>query len=571
MTEFMSEYHRWLKSADSETKKELEGIKDNEQEIKYRFSSNLSFGTAGLRGIMMAGRNAMNVYTVAQATQGLADLINAEGGAERGVCIGYDSRNNSELFAKISAGVLAENGIKVYIYDELRPTPMISFGLRYLGCIAGINITASHNPKEYNGYKVYWEDGAQISPEQAKTVSASIQRTDVFSVSIMDFDRGVEQGKIEVLSRDVDEAYLENVMAQAVDKNIVPKMADSMGMVYTPFNGAGYRLIPEVFKRAGFKHIYPVTEQAYPDGNFPTLKSPNPENAEGFELGIKVAEETGCDLVVASDPDADRVGVMAKNKDGKFVTISGNRMGALLLDYILTAYTENGNMPADPYAVKTIVSTNLAKAICDAFGVKLYDVLTGFKYIGEVIKNSEKTGVGFFILGFEESYGYLKGTYARDKDAVVASMLIAEMAAYYKSKNMTLCDALDKLFEKYGYFCEKTINIEMKGFDGPARMKALMEGIRANTPESFAGRKVVTVKDYLAGTVTDIATGISTPTGLPESDVMYFVTEDGTSVIFRPSGTEPKVKLYLLLSDKDSASAEAKLAEFEAAARELCK
>ena len=571
MTEFMSEYNRWLNFADSETKKELESIKDNEQEIQYRFSSNLSFGTAGLRGIMMAGRNAMNVYTVAQATKGLADLINAEGGAERGVCIGYDSRNNSELFAKISAGVLAENGIKVYIYDELRPTPMISFGLRFLGCIAGINITASHNPKEYNGYKVYWEDGAQISPEQAKTVSASIQRTDIFSVACMDFDEGVKSGAITVLSRDVDEEYLKNVMEQAVDKTIVPKMADSMGMVYTPFNGAGYRLIPEVFKRAGFKHVYPVDAQSYPDGNFPTLKSPNPENAEGFELGIKVAEETGCDLVVASDPDADRVGVMARNKEGKFVTISGNRMGALLLDYILTAYTENGNMPADPYAVKTIVSTNLAAAICDAFGVKLYDVLTGFKYIGEVIKNSEKTGVGFFVLGFEESYGYLKGTYARDKDAVVASMLIAEMAAYYKSKNMTLCDALDKLFEKYGYFCEKTINIEMKGFDGPARMKALMEGIRANTPESFAGRKVVTVKDYLAGTVTDLASGSVEPTGLPESDVMYFVTEDGTAVIFRPSGTEPKVKLYLLGSDKTAELAEAKLAEFEASARELCK
>ncbi len=570
MNDFMKEYERWCCLADEETKRELETIKNDEELIKYRFSKNLSFGTAGLRGTMNAGLYAMNRYTVAQATKGLAELINAENAGRRGVVIGYDCRNNSEKFAKISACVLAANNIKVYIYDELRPTPMISFGLRHLGCIAGINITASHNPKEYNGYKVYWEDGAQISPEQAKTVSASIEKTDIFSVEAIDFDEGVKSGIITVIPRDIDEIYIDNVISQQVDKKTVPKVSEEMGIVYTPFNGAGYRLIPEVLRRIGFKNIYTVAEQSMPDGNFPTLRSPNPENSEGFVLGIEVAQKTGCDLVVASDPDADRVGVVAKNREGEFVTISGNAMGAMLLEYILTAYTENGNMPSDPYAVKTIVSTTLAKAICEHYNVKLYDVLTGFKYIGEVIKESEKVGKGSFILGFEESYGYLKGTYARDKDAVVASMLICEMAAYYKDKDMTLCDALEKLFEKYGYYTEKTLNVEMKGLDGSERMAALMSKIRNETPTAFGGEKIVTVKDFLKGEVTDLASGEKTPTGLPSSDVMYFVTECGNTVIFRPSGTEPKVKIYLLIKGNDKASADEALEKIRLDAQKLC-
>ena len=570
MTEYKKEYLRWLDNANEETVAELVSIKGDEKEIEYRFACDLAFGTAGLRGIMMAGRNAMNTYTVAQATKGLATLIIEGNGSERGVVIGYDSRNNSELFAEIAAGVLAANGIKVFIYDELRPTPMISFGLRHLGCIAGINITASHNPKEYNGYKVYWEDGAQISPEQAEVVSNSIKNTDIFSVEVMDFEAGKKAGLIKVIGEEVDEEYIKCVLAQRVDTKIIPEMAKTMGIVFTPFHGAGYRLIPEILFRCGIENLYEVEEQNMPDGNFPTVKSPNPENPEGFALGIALAKEKGCDLVVASDPDADRVGVMAKNKQGEFVTITGNRMGALLLDYILTAYTNNNNMPDAPYAVKTIVSTNLAKAICEHFGVKLYDVLTGFKYIGEVIKNSEEAGVGSFVLGFEESYGYLKGTYARDKDAVVASMLITEMAAYYMKRGMTLCDALDELLEKYGYYTEKTVNIEMKGFDGLERMAALMKKIRSCPPTELGGSRVVTVKDYQAETVTDLLTGNVTPTGLPKSNVMYFVTENGCTVIFRPSGTEPKVKVYLLVKADNKENADKLLAAIESDARNIC-
>ena len=561
MNDFMKEYQRWLENADPETVKELKALEGNEEEIAYRFKSGLSFGTAGLRGIMMAGLNAMNVYTVARATKGLADYIHDLKAEDRGVIIGCDSRINAEAFSKKAACVLAAYGIKVYIFDELRPTPMVSYGTRELGCIAGINITASHNPKEYNGYKVYFEDGAQISPQQADIISSYIEKTDIFAgVEEVDFEQAVKEGKITVIGKDFDEKYLSKVIAEQVDPAIVPAMADDLKVVYTPFHGAGYRLVPEVLKRTGLKGLYIVKEQSLPDGSFPTVASPNPENPEGFALGVKLAEEIGSDLVVATDPDADRVGVMARNAEGKFETISGNCMGGLLLDYILSAHSENGTMPPEPYAVKTIVSTDLAVKICERFDVKLYQVLTGFKYIGEVIKNSEESGHGSYILGFEESYGYLKGSYARDKDAVVATMLIIEMAAYYKKKGMTLGDARQAMYEKYGFFAERTDNLVMKGFDGQEKMKALMASIRKDPPKELGGMKVLSVADYKEGTVTCIECGKVEPTGLPTSDVLSYTLEGGNKVLVRPSGTEPKVKIYLLMNGATAEEATAKLA-----------
>lgn len=422
------EYKRWLQCADEATRKELESL--SEDDIKFAFSAPLSFGTAGLRGILMPGIGAMNKYTVAQATQGLADFLSGiEGAAARGLLIGFDSRNHSTEFASITASVLAANGFRVWLYDELRPVPMTSFGVRELGCIAGVHITASHNPKEYNGYKVYFEDGAQINAAQAAAISAAIARVDLFTgVRTLPLFDGIAAGTIKLVGKELDEAYLEKVLAQRVDPSLLAT-ADDLKIVYTPFHGAGRRLVPEALRRTGFTRLYPVPEQMIPDGDFPTVKSPNPENPEGFALGIALAEKVGSDLVVGTDPDCDRVGVVARGADGRFETITGNRMGALLLDYILAAHTENGSMPPRPYAVKTIVTTDLAQAICDRYGVELYNVLTGFKYIGEIMTANDESRPDSFILGYEESYGYLKGCYARDKDGVVAALLICEMAA----------------------------------------------------------------------------------------------------------------------------------------------
>ena len=467
--DYKQEYQKWLASdkVDEATKKELLALDGNDEEIKFRFISYLAFGTGGLRGTMIAGMNAMNVYTVAHATQGFANLILKEGMADRGVVIAHDSRNNSDLFSRVTAEVFAANGIKVYFFDSLRPTPVLSFAIRYLGTIAGVNVTASHNPKEYNGYKAYWEDGAQLSLEQADLVSSYINATDIFDgVKRMDFDTAVAEGKIEIVGTVIDDAFIQNVTAQLVDKTAIPSIADDLKVVYTPLHGCGHRLVPEVLRLCGLKHLYTVGEQMVIDGNFPTVKSPNPEYPEALSLGVKLAEKVGSDLVLATDPDADRVGIMVRNSENKFVTITGNQVGALLLDYILTAYENTNTMPEKPYAVKTIVTTELATKICREHNVDLYNVLTGFKFIGEVIKNHDDIGNGNYLLGFEESYGYLKGTYARDKDSVVASMLIVEMAAYYKAKGMTLYDALVKMFEKYGHFTENTVNVTMPGLDG---------------------------------------------------------------------------------------------------------
>ncbi len=560
MSNYQAVYERWLASdklCESE-REELRAIAESEDEKKIRFSSNLTFGTAGLRGVMKVGLNAMNRHTVAHATQGLAALILQEGRAADGVAVAYDCRNNSELFARTSASVLAANGIKVYLFESLRPTPELSFALRELKCVAGINITASHNPKQYNGYKVYWEDGAQLPPEHAATVSSEINKLDIFAdIRTMDYQTALNEGKIELIGEEIDEKYLRAVQAQTVNPSAVRNVADTLKIVYSPIHGTGHRLVPEILRRIGLKHLYTVDQQMVISGDFPTVAKPNPEYPEVFELGIALANEVGSDLIVATDPDADRVGVMTRTKGGSFQTITGNQMGALLLDYIITAYKETNTMPEEPYAVKSIVSSEMATRICRANGVEMFNVLTGFKFIGEVIKNHEREGHGSFLFGFEESYGYLKGTYARDKDAVVASMLICEMTAYYRAKGMTLSDALNALFERYGYCYEANRELYMEGVDGNERMAALMNGLRQNPPATFGEFAVTLVGDYQSQTITE--NGVSRPTGLPRSNVLYYQLENGDVIVVRPSGTEPKVKFYYLLRAKDQTDAEAKM------------
>ena len=565
MEAYLQNYQRWLNSdkLSQVEKAELLSIQDNDTEIRLRFTDYLSFGTAGLRGTMKVGMNAMNVYTVAYATQALAQLILEEGRAKDGVAIAYDSRNNSELFAKTAARVLAAADIPAYLFDELRPTPELSFALRDLGCVAGINITASHNPKQYNGYKAYWEDGAQLPPEHADVVSATMAKLDIFEdVHMADFDEALMAGKIIILGKDMDERYLANVQAQAVNPEAVKAVADDLKIVYSPLHGTGYRLVPEILRRTGLKHLYTVDEQMVISGDFPTVAKPNPEYKEVFDIGMGIADKVGSDLVIATDPDADRVGVVTRTPDGGFTTITGNQMGALLLDYILTAYEETNTMPEIPFAVKTIVTTELAAKICAAHNVTMHNVLTGFKFIGEVIKDYEAKGYGTFVLGFEESYGYLKGTYARDKDAVVAAMLICEMTAYYKAKNMTLSDALSALYDRYGYCFEANVEIYMEGLDGPARMAAKMDALRNPPPAEIDGCKVVKFGDYKAQTITDYVSGAVSSTNLPKSNVLAFTLDNGDVIVARPSGTEPKIKFYFMLTGKDQSDTEAKMAAY---------
>ena len=565
MSNYLENYQKWLASdaLSADEKQELIAIQDNPEEIEMRFSTGLSFGTAGLRGTMKTGMNAMNRHTVAHATQGLANLILQEGRAQDGVAVAYDSRNNSELFARTAACVLAANGVRAYLFDALRPTPELSFALRELGCVAGINVTASHNPKEYNGYKAYWEDGAQLPPEHADTVYAQINALDIFrDVKTMDYNQALAAGLITLIGAEMDEKYLAAVQAQAVNPQAVAKVADDLRIVYTPLHGTGHKLVPEIMRRIGLKHLYTVDEQMVIDGNFPTVKKPNPEYPDVFTIGIGIANEVGSDLIVATDPDADRVGVMTRTPDGSFTTITGNQMGALLVDYIITAYKETNTMPKNPYVVKSIVTSELAAKICAANGVKMHNVLTGFKFIGEVIKNYEKTGDGAFLFGFEESYGYLKGTYARDKDAVVASMLICEMTAFYKAKGMTLSDALTALFERYGFCYETNVEIYMDGLDGAARMAALMDALRNDPPASFGGEPVALIGDYQKETITE--NGVVRPTGLPRANVLYYRLQNGDVIVARPSGTEPKIKFYYMLEAADRASAEQKVKAYQA-------
>lgn len=563
MASYRIEYDRWLSSGllDETQMAEMTEIRDKEDILKLRFGMKMDFGTAGLRSTMNMGPGCMNVFTVAQTTQAIAELIKSEGADARGVAIAYDSRNNSALFSATAAEVLAGNGIPAYLFDGIRPTPELSFAVRELGCIAGINITASHNPKEYNGYKAYWEDGAQISPEQAKVVSEAREKIDVLTgAKRMPLDAAVAAGIVHMLGEDFDEKYLAAVLATAIDPDGVAAIADTLKIVYTPLHGAGYRLVPEILHRLGLKHIYTVPEQMVLDGNFPTVKKPNPEYPDVFALGIAIADRVGSDLVVATDPDSDRIGVMARTKEGTFRTITGNQMGALLLDYIIRARRANGTLTKDDYAVKSIVSTDMAYRIAEVQGVKLYDVLTGFKFIGEVIKNYERAGKpGRFLLGFEESYGYLTGSYARDKDAVGAALMICEMTAFYSKQGLTLCDALEELYKTYGYYREGMTDIYMEGLDGIERRKRVMSTLRENPPKTIGGHKVARVGDFAARTYTDLATGEKTDSGLPASDVLVYILDDGDKVIVRPSGTEPKIKIYFLTHAENAAAAEPKL------------
>ncbi len=571
--DYRSEYQKWLNSdvVTEEELAELMAMTGDEEKIELAFSAPLSFGTAGLRAKMGVGIGAMNRYTVAQTTQGIAGLVLSEGGEQRGVAIAYDSRNNSELFAKTAAEVLAANGIHVYIFNGIRPTPELSFAVRRLSCLAGINITASHNPKEYNGYKAYWQDGAQISPEQAAVVSGAISKIDVLTgAEKIPFAEGVASGIITVLDEEFDKIYLDAVKKTAINPSAVASVREELKIVYTPLHGAGYKLVPEIFREIGLKHLYTVDEQMIPDGNFPTVKKPNPEYADVFKIGIDIANREGSDLVIATDPDADRIGVMCRTPDGDFKTITGNQMGALLLDYVITAKREKGLLTDKDYAVKSIVSSDMAYRIAEKNGIRLYDVLTGFKFIGEVIKNYEESGrEGSFLLGFEESYGYLFGSYARDKDAVGAALMILEMTAYYKKKSMTLLAALSALYEKYGYYAEDMIDIYMEGLDGIRKRKALMEGLRRTPPASFAGYKTVKIGDYLEGKIRDLTSGEVENTGLLPSDVLYYTLENGDKIIIRPSGTEPKVKIYMLAHDTSMASLQKKLSAYRADAEAL--
>ena len=554
---YNTEYKRWLDSSvlTDDERAQLASIANDEEAKALRFSAPMDFGTAGLRSTMYMGIGCMNRFTVAQTTRAVAALVKASGGENRGVAIAYDSRNNSREFARVSASVLAGAGIKSYIFDDIRPTPELSFAVRELNTMAGINITASHNPKEYNGYKAYWEDGAQISPEQATIVSGERGAFDVLDVDgIMDYDLAVSAGLIVELHSDFDEIYINAVIATAINPDAVSAVADELKVVYTPLHGAGYKLVPEVFKRIGLKHLYTVDAQMIPDGDFPTVAKPNPEYSAVFELGIKIADEVGSDLVIATDPDSDRVGVMTRTESGDFKTISGNQMGALLLDYAINARRAAGKLPENAYCVKSIVSTDMAYKIATVNGIKLHDVLTGFKFIGEVVKNYEAVGnADGFVLGFEESYGYLLGAYARDKDAVEASMMILEMTAYYKKQGMTLSDALDKLYQTYGIYTERMIDIYMEGLDGIEKRKRIMHSLRNDPPAYIGSVKVAKIGDYKDGSVRSLIDGTIGNTGQPASDVLYYTLENEDKIIVRPSGTEPKIKIYILAHGDDMA------------------
>ncbi|MBQ2687788.1 MAG: phospho-sugar mutase [Clostridia bacterium] len=539
-------YNIWLEKANEDPAlvKELESIKGNEEEIYERFYTQLKFGTAGLRGVLGAGTNRMNIYIVRQATQGLANYVNKTfgGGA---VAISHDSRNNADVFMLEAAKVLAANGIKTYITSELQPTPVLSFLVRHFGCKAGIMITASHNPAKYNGYKAYGEDGCQMTDVSAGIVYDEICSIDMFEgVKLMDLSEAVEKGLVEYVKDEVYDEYLKCVKAQQANEGIC-KGAD-LKVVYTPLNGTGNKLVRRVLKEIGVDDVSIVKEQELPDGNFPTCPFPNPEIREALELGLKMCQEVKPDLLLATDPDADRVGIAVPEKDGTYRLITGNETGIMLTDYLLRVKTEQGTLPENPIIVKTIVSTQLVKRICKDYGCEMVDVLTGFKYIGEVILGLEqKSEENRFLLGFEESYGYLSGTYVRDKDAVVASMLIAEMAAYYKKQGKSLAEVIDSLYDKYGYYLNRTLDFYFEGASGMEKMAEIMDNLRNNTPESIDGKKVVAVSDYKLSTATNLETNEVEVINLPKSNVLSYSLEGGNAVIVRPSGTEPKIKLYL--------------------------
>ena len=572
MKDYMKIYQEWLSNPyfDEATKAELKAIEGDENEIKERFYMDLEFGTAGLRGIIGAGINRMNIYVVRRATQGLANYIIKQGAADKGVAIAYDSRNMSPEFAMEAAMTLAANGIKAYKFESLRPTPELSFAVRELGCVAGINITASHNPPEYNGYKVYWEDGAQFTPPHDKGVTEEVLAIeDLSSVKTTDEASAIAAGKYEVIGKEIDDKYIAQVKAQVVNQKAIDEMQDQIRIVYTPLHGTGNIPARRVMKEIGFTHVYVVPEQELPDGKFPTVSYPNPEAKEAFELGLKLAKEKDADLVLATDPDADRLGVYVKDaKSGEYIPLTGNMSGSLLCEYVLSQKQAEGKIPADGQVVKSIVSTNLIDAVAKAYGAELIEVLTGFKWIGKQILKNETTGTGTYLFGMEESYGCLIGTYARDKDAISATAALCEAAAYYKEKGMTLWDAMVEMYEKYGYYKDEVQAIGLKGIEGLAKIQEIMEYFRSNTPAEIGGYKVLSARDYNADTVKDMTTGAVEPTGLPSSNVLYYDLEDNAWLCVRPSGTEPKIKFYLGVKGSSLEDADVKAAKLGEAVME---
>ena len=557
-------YEQWIANTyfDEATKEELNSIAEDENEIKERFYMDLEFGTAGLRGIIGAGTNRMNIYVVRRATQGLANYIAKVDKKSQGVAIAYDSRHMSPEFAQEAALCLAANGIKAYIFETLRPTPELSFAVRHLGCVAGINVTASHNPPEYNGYKVYWEDGAQITPPHDSGIMGEVKAiSDWNTVKTMDKAEAEKAGLFEVIGKEVDDAYMAELKKQVIHMDAIQAEGKNLKIVYTPLHGTGNIPARRILKELGFENVYVVKEQELPDGDFPTVSYPNPEAAEAFELGLKLAKEVDADLVLATDPDADRLGVRVKDKNGEYHDLTGNMSGCLLANYeISQRKAVNGSLPEDGALIKTIVTTNLADAIAKGYGVKLIEVLTGFKFIGQQILGFEKSGKGSYLFGFEESYGCLIGTYARDKDAIVATMALCEAAAYYKTQGKTLWDAMIEMYEQFGYYKDDIKAVTMKGIEGLQKIQDIMNSLRQNPPAEFAGHKVVAVRDYKADTIKNLETGEVTPTGLPNSNVLYYELTNDAWVCVRPSGTEPKVKFYYGVKGTSLADADEKSA-----------
>ena len=555
-------YEQWLSNPyfDDATKEELRKISEDDNEIQERFYMDLEFGTAGLRGIIGAGTNRMNIYVVRRATQGLANYIAKVDKKSQGVAIAYDSRHMSPEFAQEAALCLAANGIKAYIFESLRPTPELSFAVRHLGCAAGINVTASHNPPEYNGYKVYWEDGAQITPPHDSGIMGEVKSiSDWNTVKTMDKAEAEKTGLFQVIGKEVDDAYMAELKKQVLHMDAIEAEGKNLKIVYSPLHGTGNIPARRILKELGFENVYVVKEQELPDGDFPTVSYPNPEAAEAFELGLKLAKEVDADLVLATDPDADRLGVRVKDKNGEYHDLTGNMSGCLLANYEISQKKAiNGSLPEDGALIKTIVTTNLADAIAKGYGVKLIEVLTGFKFIGQQILGFEQSGKGSYLFGFEESYGCLIGTYARDKDAIVATMALCEAAAYYKTQGKTLWDAMIEMYEQFGYYKDAIQSVTMKGIEGLQKIQEIMDSLRQNPPKEFAGHKVVAVRDYKADTITDVATGEVKPTGLPNSNVLYYELTDDAWVCVRPSGTEPKVKFYYGVKGTSLADADEK-------------
>lgn len=565
---YQETYQEWLNNPyfDEATKEELKNIQDDDNEIKERFYSDLAFGTAGLRGIIGAGINRMNIYVVRKATQGLADYILEQGTDKKRVAIAFDSRHMSPEFADEAALCLAANGIKAYIFESLRPTPELSFAVRYYNCIAGINITASHNPPEYNGYKVYWEDGAQFTPPHDKGVTAKVNAiTDISKVKTMSREEAIRAGLYEVIGSEVDDAYITEVEKQVHNQDAIDQMASKLKIVYTPLHGTGNLPVRRVLKDLGFQNVYVVPEQELPDGAFPTVSYPNPESKEAFELGLKLAKEKDADLVLATDPDADRLGVYVKDsKTGEYIALTGNMSGSLLCEYVLSQKKAmNGSLPDDGAVVKSIVTTNLVDAVAEGYGVNLIEVLTGFKFIGQQMLNFENTGKGTYLFGLEESYGCLIGTYARDKDAVSATVALCEAAAYYMTQGKTLWDTMTDMYEKYGYYLDKVKALEFAGLDGAEKIQNMLKSLRENPPKEIGGLKVLKSRDYQNDTITDLTTGETVPTGLPSSNVLYYELENNAWLCVRPSGTEPKIKFYYGVKGSSMEDAEAIGAKIE--------